>query len=210
MDDGRERVEEGEVALAGRIQDRLAERRRGKRSGGDNREAVGRIRQAGHFGAAQLDGGLVLDCLLHRIGEARAVYRQRLTGRHLVAVGRGHDERVRAPQLLVQEAHSVALGIVGAERVGADQLREPVRDVGFGGAHRPHLPELDRHAAPRDLPRRLAAGEAAADDPDSLFHPSVPRARVRPQATLRRVWRLRRCAGWAGAGPSARRRNWPV
>ena len=140
MDDRRERVEEGEVALAGRIQDRLAERRRGEGAGGDDGEAVGRIRQAGHFGAAQLDGGLVLDCLLHRVGEARAVHGERLTRRHLVAVGRGHDERVRPPQLLVQEPHGVALGIVGAKRVGADQLREPVRDVRFGGAHRPHLP----------------------------------------------------------------------
>ena len=198
------------MALAGRIQDRLAERRRGKRSGGDDGEAVGRIRQAGHFGAPQLDGRLVLDCLLHRVGEARAVHGERLTGWHLVAVGSGHDERARAPQLLVQEAHGVALGIVGAERVGADQLREPVRYVRLGGAHRPHLPELDRSAAAGDLPRRLAAGEAAADDADWLVYPDACHRARSAQATLRRLWRPRRRAGWAGAGPSARRRNCPV
>ena len=81
-----------------------------------------------------------------------------------------HDERSRPPHLPVQEAHGIAHGIVGAERVGADQLGQPVGLVRVGAAHRPHLVQQDGHAPAYELPGGLAAGETAADDVDGCGH----------------------------------------
>ena len=92
-----------------------------------------------------------------------AIDRQGATGRQLVGIGRTHDEGARAAHLLVDHADGVVGGIVGAEGVGADQLGEVVGEMGFGGAHRSHLVQHHGHARLRELPRRLAAREAAAD-----------------------------------------------
>ena len=69
-----------------------------------------------------------------------------------------------AAHLLVQQADGVVLRIVGAEGVGADQLGQAVGLVRLGAAHRPHLVQHHGHAGLGELPGRLAAGEAAADD----------------------------------------------
>ena len=79
--------------------------------------------------------------------EMIAVDRQRPAGRELVGIAGGHDQRARAPHLLVQQAHRVGLGIVGAERVGADELGEPVRLVRLGLPQGPHL--VQHHGACR-------------------------------------------------------------
>ena len=54
--------------------------------------------------------------------------------------------------------------IVGAERVGADELGQAVGLVGVGAAHRAHLVQDDGHAGLGDLPGGFRAGEPAADD----------------------------------------------
>ena len=60
-----------------------------------------------------------------RGGKAVAVDRQRAAGRHLIGVGRAHDQRAEPAHLLVQQADRVVLLVVGAERIGADQFGEP-------------------------------------------------------------------------------------
>ena len=97
-----------------------------------------------------------------------AVDGERAAGRQLVLVAGRHDQRAGAPHLLVQQADGVGLGVVGAERVGADQLGEAVGLVRFGHAHGAHLVQHDGDAATGDLPGGLAAGEAAADDVDGF------------------------------------------
>ena len=101
---------------------------------------------------------------LHGGGEAVAVDGERAAGRQLVGVGRAHDQRARAPHLLVQQADGIVGGIVGAEGVGADQLGQAVGEMRIGAAHRPHLVQHHGHAGRRDLPGGFRAGEAAADD----------------------------------------------
>ena len=99
-----------------------------------------------------------------------AIDGQRPAGRQLVGIARRHDQRARAPHLLVQQADGVGLGIVGAEAVGADQLGSPsvlCASVWRCGAH---LVQHHGQAGAGDLPGRLAAGEAAADDVDGLGH----------------------------------------
>jgi hypothetical protein len=99
-----------------------------------------------------------------RFGKAVAIDGERPAGRQLVGVGGGEDQRAAAPHLLMQQADGIVLGIVGAERVGADQLGQAIGLVRLGLAHRAHLVERHGHAGLGELPGGFAAGEAAADD----------------------------------------------
>ena len=79
-------------------------------------------------------------------------------------VGRTHDQRAKPAKLLMQEAYGIGSAVIGSEGIGTDEFGERVGVMGGGRAQRAHLVNHRRNAAGRDLPRRLAAGEAAADD----------------------------------------------
>ena len=98
--------------------------------------------------------------------EALAIDRQRAPSGHLICIRRAHDERAEPPHFPMDQADGVLVGIVGAERVRADELGQPVGLVGVGAPLRAHLVEDDRHARLRELPGGLGAGESAADDVD--------------------------------------------
>ena len=66
--------------------------------------------------------------------------------------------------LAVDDADRVVQRVVGAERIGADELGEALGAVRFGAAQRAHFVQDDGNVGLGDLPSRLAAGEAAADD----------------------------------------------
>ena len=85
-------------------------------------------------------------------GEAVAVNGQRPAGRDLVGIGRAQDQRPERPHFLVQQADGVAVGIVRAERIRADELGEIPALMRLRAAHGPHLVENDRMAALGDLP----------------------------------------------------------
>jgi hypothetical protein len=118
--------------------------------------------------ATDFDQRMRRERLGDRIGKAVAVHRQRAAGRHLVGIGGAHDQRIQTAHFGVKQADRVGRGVVGPERVGTDQLGQSLGAVCGGGALRPHLVEHGRHATLRDLPRRLRAGEAAADHMDGL------------------------------------------
>ncbi len=100
----------------------------------------------------------------HGGGKSIAIDRQRAARRHLVAVCRAHHQRAEPAHLGVQQADRVVILVVGAERIGADQLGVAVGLVRGGRAQRPHLMQHHRHAGLRELPGGLRAGKAAADD----------------------------------------------
>ena len=162
MDDRRDGVEEGERALAGQAGDCRRQRRRGQRSGGDDHAVPRRRRQAGDLAALDGDQRLGLQPGGHRRREALAIDRERAAGGQLVGIAGGHDQRAGAPHLLVQQAYRVGFGVVGAEGVGAHQLRKIFGEVRLGPAHRPHLVQHHRHACGGKLPRGFAAGQSAA------------------------------------------------
>ena len=171
MDDGSDRIEEGQLILAADASDVLGEGRRGEGAGGDDGEAPDPSGwQRRDLLAPDGNQGLCLQCVGHGRGKPIPVHRQCPAGRQLVPIAHGQDQRAQPPHLLVQQAHGVAHGVVGAERVGADQLGQPVGPVRIGRPHRPHLVQHHRHAAPGELPGCLAAGEAAADDMDRTWH----------------------------------------
>ena len=80
-------------------------------------------------------------------GKPFPVYRQRVTGGHLVVIRAAHDQRIHAPHLLLQEADGAGQA-AAAETVGTHQLREILRMVGRRLAVRLHFNNGDRNAFP--------------------------------------------------------------
>ena len=115
------------------------------------------------------------------ICEPLAVDRQRTAGRNAGLVADSHHQRPEPAHLLLEQSHRVLQG-VAAERIAADQLREPIRLVDRGRADRAHLVQRNGHAARGSLPRRLAARQSATHDPDHRTSEGPA-----TQATSRRV-----------------------
>ena len=111
--------------------------------------------------AVDLDQGMVVQRLGDGCGKPVAVDRQRAAGRHLVGVGRAHDQRSQPAHLGMQQADRVVGGVVGAERIGADEFGQAVGAVRLGHPHRAHLVQDDADAGIGDLPGGFRAGEAA-------------------------------------------------
>ena len=109
-----------------------------------------------------------LQALRHLGGEVVAIDRERAAGGKLVTVPGSQNERAGAAHLLVQQADGVRLPVVGAERVGAHELGQPIGLVGVRHPYGAHLVQHHGHAGAGDLPGGLGAGEAAADDVDGL------------------------------------------
>ena len=97
-----------------------------------------------------------------------AVDRQGATGGHLVGVGGPHDQRAQPSHFGMQQSDGIVGGIIGAERVRADQFGEAVGTVGLGHPHRAHLVQHHGNAGIGDLPGGFRAGEAGADDMDGF------------------------------------------
>ena len=131
MHDRRDRVEEGERVFAGERAHEIGERRRGEGAGRDDHAVPVRGRVA-DFLAADRDQRVRLDRRRHGGGKALAVDRERAAGRHLVGVAAAHDQRAEPAHLLVQQADRVGLAVVGAERIGADELGQRLRLVRGG------------------------------------------------------------------------------
>ncbi len=97
-------------------------------------------------------------------GKAIAIDGERAAGRQLVLVGRAHHQRVKPAHFGMQNPDGACLGVVGAERVRANQFGKLSGLVHGGRTLRPHFMQHDRYAAPRKLPGRLGPREPAAND----------------------------------------------
>src|SRR5258708_3327525 len=60
------------------------------------------------------------------------------------------------------------LRVVGAERIGANQLSQPVASVGRRTLVRFHFAQADRHSHPAELKGALGARQSCTDHPDGL------------------------------------------
>ena len=169
MDDRGDRIEESERFLARGGADALGEAGRGEGAGGDDRKAFGG--ELVHPLADDGDVGMRLERGGDAGREAVAVDGQRRAGGNLVHVALGEDQRAEIAHFLMEQADGVALGIVRAERVGADELGEAVGVVGGGHmARAAHFRELYLVPGLSELPCGFGAGEAAADDVDVVSH----------------------------------------
>ena len=146
------------------------ERRRRERPGGDDDAVPLGRRQAGDLAALDGDQRVLGERARDLGGEMIAIDGQRAAGRQLVGVAGRHDQRAGAAHLLVQQADGVGVDIVGAERVGADQLGQAVGLVRLGAALRAHLVQHDGHAGRAICHAASRPGEPAADDVDGCVH----------------------------------------
>ena len=95
-------------------------------------------------------------------GENRAVDRQRMAGRDSAFARDLQQQRSRPPHFFFQQPGRCVLA-VGFQRVRANQFREIRGLMRRRRTHGTHLPEFDRDAAARALPRRFRSGKAGAD-----------------------------------------------
>ena len=210
VDDGGDRVEEGQCRLAGARQDGLRQRLRGQRAGGDDHAVP--VRRRPGLDLRPVDGHQRLGGQCGGDGGRKAitVHRQRAAGRDLVGVGRPHDQRVHGPHLGKQQADGIGACVVGAERVGADELGQPVGVVGIGAAHRAHLVQHDRNTGARQLPGGFRSGKTATDDVNSFRvlsfdHPaSLSHATVREDPQTKSARREGRALRLGSAGEGER------
>ncbi len=99
--------------------DRLRQRRRGERAGGDDRLVPFLRRQAGDLLAHDGDQRVRFELGRHGCGKAVAVDGKRAARRHLVPVGAGHDQRAGKPHLGMQQADRI--GSASSERKELEQ-----------------------------------------------------------------------------------------
>ena len=164
MDDWCDGVKEGQLAFAGRIQNRLGQAGRGEGAGGDDCTVPFFRRQAGYLAALNRHERMFADLLCHALREHIPVDRQRTAGRQTRRIGLGHNDRAHTPHFFVDQAHGIFLAVIGAEGVGTHHFRQPVGRVRIGFHHAAHLVQDDGNAGAHQLPGRLGAGHAAADN----------------------------------------------
>ena len=162
MHDRRDGIEESESGFTGERADGIGKVFGRKRAGGDDDVVpVGRRRR--DFLAPDFDQRLAFKRRGDRCGKAVAIDRERAAGRKLMRIGRAHDQRAEPAHFGVQKSDGARLRVVGAERIGANELGEVSGLMRCGRAHRPHFVHYNRHAPARDLPGGFGTGKAAAD-----------------------------------------------
>ena len=130
-------------------------------------------------------GWLEIFSVYHR-REAFAVHCERVARGNARAFGAFHYEAAHARELCLEDARG-GRRLFAAERVAAYELAEHPRLVRGRHLVRAHLIEAHLHAAARELPRRLGAGEAAARDSYGLTclrHRPPPPSRPRSARSL--------------------------
>ena len=167
LQDRAHRVEEVQVRLPHEGGHVVGEGVRGQGAGRHDGEGV--VGDPQDLAAVDLHPGQRLDRLRHAAGEEATVDGQGAARRHLHRVGHPHHERAQAPHLLLEEARGLVEG-VATEAVRADELGEVAGLVDRRLPRRAHLEEVDLDTPPGELPRGLAAGEAAPDDRDARSH----------------------------------------
>ena len=96
-------------------------------------------------------------------GELPPVHRQGLARRHPGSCGRGHNQGIKPPHLLLEQPHG-ALAAVGPQRVAAHQLPQQRRLVGRREFLGLHLIETDPDPPAGRLPGRLTPRQPPADN----------------------------------------------
>ena len=115
--DRRDGIEERQRAFVGEFADRIRQRRRGEGAGRDDHIAPIRRRQAGDLGAVDVDQWMIFQRLRNGSRKAVAIDRQRAASRHLVGVGRAHDQRAEPAHFGVQQPDRIVGGIIGTEGI---------------------------------------------------------------------------------------------
>ena len=163
-----DRIEERQRVFIGEFADGLGKRRRGEGTGRDDHIAPVRGRQPCDFTALDFDSGMIVQRLGDGGGKPVAIDGESAAGRYLIGVGRAHDQRPKPPHLGMQQPDGIIGSVIGAERIGADEFGERIGAMRLGHPGGAHFVQNYVHASISELPGRLRAGEACADDMDRV------------------------------------------
>ena len=166
MDDRRDGVVEGEATIAEESTDRARERVRGQWPGGDHGWTFRELRT---LFTHDLDAGLGLDRGRHGPGEQHAIDSQGGPGRDASLVGRREQDGPQRAHLPLELPMRVGDGLA-LERVGTDQLTQPVGLVRLRLSHGAHLHEPHGKSESRQLERGFAACEPTTHHRDRRTH----------------------------------------
>ena len=182
--DGRHRVVEIEMLLAGKRLDLGGQRSARQRPRGDDHRPGRDFR---HFLAVHRDVGMAADQPRDLLGKVLAGDSQRRAGGQRVLEGGADHQAAHAQQFVLEDAQR-AVGQRRAHGIAAHQLGQPVGDVRLRAAHGPHLVEIDAPAALGNLPGRLAPRQPAADNRYRLTHrPTLPTLTTHPPFHASRI-----------------------
>jgi hypothetical protein len=113
--------------------------------GDDDGVALARSGNRGHFLAHDGQQRVLRERARDRVGKTLAIHRERGARGYAARLGGAHHEGAEPPHLLFQQADGV-IELVAAERIAADELRQPIAPVNGSRPHRTHLVERGRHA----------------------------------------------------------------
>ena len=169
---GRHRVKEVQ-SVSGKVRPYICRHRvGGQRSRCDNGNLP--VRDSGHLLLHDCDAGIGTELFRNIRRESVPVYRQCRAGGNLRGACRLHDERAHPGQFFLEQSDGVAHP-VGAQGVGADQLRKPPAVVGRRHLVRLHLMQNNVNSLSRRLPCSLGAGKPGSVHVDSRHtHASLP------------------------------------
>ena len=168
FDNGRDRVVERQMACAGNAFNLRAQRVRGQRAGGQNRQRIVAQIQPRHFFAHHANPGLGCNGLGDPPRKLDAIHGQRVACRYSRCIGNTQQRRPRPSHLLFQQPRRRVRRFT-LQRIGADQFSELGRLVGrrqprLAIHHRPHLVEFHSAAQPRSGQRRFRPRQSSADN----------------------------------------------
>ena len=158
--DGRGRIIKMQRAHAGQMGDGIGHRVAGQGAGRHNDRAVGDFAD---FALLHRDVGMAAQRIGNHARKALPIHRQSPSGGHAGSIRRAHHQRVQRAHFLLEQAHGV-LDTIRSQGIAAHQLCK--QRAFMRGAHllRLHFIQRYRHAAPGQLPGRLAARQARAYD----------------------------------------------
>ena len=144
----------------------------------------------------QRDAGRGQDAPRHGRREGLAVHGQGLARGHAVGVGQLHEVAAQFAHLGLEQADAGGQ-LVRAQGIGADQLRQPVTDMGRGTERRLLFEQGHLQACPRQAQGAFATGQAATNNRIAVFSHAI--SFCWPHLCLIRAGKARGQA-WRGRG----------
>ena len=124
---------------------------------------------SGNFLPNQFDVGVIGYRFGHVCGKPGAIDGKSAARGHANPVGDLNENRALPPQFFFQEPRCV-VGLVGFQRVAADDFGKMFAAMCRSLPHRPHFIQAYRQTVARNLPGGFGSCQAAADDCNGVMH----------------------------------------
>ncbi len=165
INDGGDGIVESQVLLSDQASQVFGQSSSGQRPGGDNQWPGSGWGDGVDLLADDGDQCLPLQSFRDPAREKFTIHRQGPAGRDSGGGGGGHNQGVKTPHFLLEQAHGV-VGIFSPQGVTAYQLSQVRRFVRRAERRRLHLVQRDLATPTNGLPGSLHPGQTPADNGD--------------------------------------------